>query len=115
MKTRIRTTTGFTLLEMIMVLVVMSSVILLITNYGTHRMDQFRRDKTALQMQEVLSAALAYYVNNGAWPTAGTPAVPATLASSSLIPTYLPSISGDMYPFATVNKAGNNKFLAFTH
>jgi hypothetical protein len=64
-------------------------------------------------MQEVLSAALAYYVNNGAWPTAGTPAVPATLASSSLIPTYLPSISGDMYPFATVNKAGNNKFLVW--
>jgi prepilin-type N-terminal cleavage/methylation domain-containing protein len=117
MKTQTRTSKGFTLIEMIMVLVIMSSVLLLITNYGTRRMDQFRRDKTALQMQQILSAAMAYYVSYGIWPTAAVPNTATTIATASklstspLIPAFLPSIAGDMYPFANVNVKNSNTYL----
>jgi prepilin-type N-terminal cleavage/methylation domain-containing protein len=72
---------GFTLLEMVLVLVIVSTIIALITNYGTNRMSQYRRDRAALQMQQILSAGMAYYINQGTWP--------ATLAA--LQPTYIPS------------------------
>jgi prepilin-type N-terminal cleavage/methylation domain-containing protein len=93
MKMTKRTQTGFTLLEMILVLAIMASVLALITNYGSQRMNQFRRDRTAAQMQQILNAALSYYVSNGTWPvTCGTSI---TLSGSplSLLQTknYLPN------------------------
>lgn len=88
-----RTQTGFTLLEMILVLAIMASILGLITNYGSQRMNQFRRDRTAAQMQQILNAGLAYYVSNGTWPVVcGTPA---TLSGSSTLQTsgYLPAVN----------------------
>lgn len=59
---------GFTLIEMILVLVIMSSILVMLVNLGENRFDQFRRDKAALQMQQIMNAALSYYVSNGSWP-----------------------------------------------
>lgn len=61
---------GFTLLEILLVMVISSSLILLMINFTTQKTDQLRRDKTTLQMQQIMSAALSYYANNSDWPVA---------------------------------------------
>jgi prepilin-type N-terminal cleavage/methylation domain-containing protein len=91
---------GFTLLEMILVLVIMSSILLLITNYATQRMAQYRRDRAAMQMQQILNAGLNYYVNTGGWPlaTCGTAVVlslnNSLLQTASYLPSTIPSPFG---------------------
>jgi general secretion pathway protein G len=59
---------GFTLLEMLLVLVIMSSILGLLINISTHKVDQLKRDKAALQMQQIMNAALTFYISNGRWP-----------------------------------------------
>lgn len=59
---------GFTLFEMLLVLVIITSVLLMIMTYLTTKTDETRRDKTAMQIEQILNAALAYYVNNSKWP-----------------------------------------------
>jgi competence protein ComGC len=59
---------GFTLVEMLFVILIMSLVLILIMQYGAQRMDQYRRDHAALQMQQILNAGLSYYVSQGKWP-----------------------------------------------
>jgi len=68
MKSYQRYIKGFTLVEMLLVLAVIGVMFSMILGYTQQKINQFRRDKTALVMQEVLNAALAYYVNNGQWP-----------------------------------------------
>ncbi len=59
---------GFTLLELLLVMAIMSSILVAIIGYTTQRSDEMRRDRAVMQMEQVLSAGLAYYVNIGAWP-----------------------------------------------
>ncbi|OAI48747.1 hypothetical protein AYO45_04180 [Gammaproteobacteria bacterium SCGC AG-212-F23] len=59
---------GFTLVEMLLVLVIMSIILSMLIGYTQQKMDQLRRDRTSLMMQQILNAALSYYVNNGKWP-----------------------------------------------
>lgn len=59
---------GFTLLEMLLVLTISSSLILLLLNYTTQKTDDLRRDKTVLEIQQIQSSALSWYVNNSQWP-----------------------------------------------
>lgn len=59
---------GFTLLEMTLVLVVAASILVMILGYVTQKSTELRRDRTSLQIQQILNAALAYYVDNGTWP-----------------------------------------------
>lgn len=61
---------GFTLLEMLLVMVIVSVIILMGTNYMQQKAQSLRIDRTAYQMQYILNAALAYYVANGTWPGA---------------------------------------------
>jgi prepilin-type N-terminal cleavage/methylation domain-containing protein len=68
MKTELSKNQGFTLLEMLLVLVIVSSILGMVLNLSTARMDQFRREKTAMQMQAVMTAASAYFVAYNAWP-----------------------------------------------
>lgn len=86
---------GFTLLEMLLVLAISSSLLLLIVNFTTQKADQLRRDKTVLQTQQVLNAAIAYYINNSAWPLPSSSSCGGTtwmaLSSTSLFPGYLPA------------------------
>ncbi|MDR3490510.1 MAG: type II secretion system protein [Gammaproteobacteria bacterium] len=106
---------GFTLLEMLLVLVIMSAVLMMIVNYGTQRMAQFKRDKTALQMQQIINAAMNYYINNGKWPV-DWEYNDEFLFQTPLMGTYLPNalfpnMGADLYPTATANFTGTNRFI----
>ncbi len=70
MKSNLHKPKGFSLLEMLLVMAIMSAILLMVVGYGTQRMEQFKRDKTALQMQQIMNAAMAYYTSQGKWPVA---------------------------------------------
>jgi len=76
-------TKGFTLIEMLLVMVIISSVIYMGIGYIQQRTLQERMDRTVAQMQQILNAGLSYYVSGGtsSWPS----------SISSLQPNYLPS------------------------
>ena len=57
-----------TLVEVLLVLVIMSAIVMMIFNFSTQKMDELRRDKATIQIQQILNAGLSYYVNNGHWP-----------------------------------------------
>jgi prepilin-type N-terminal cleavage/methylation domain-containing protein len=60
---------GFTLVEMLMVMVIISAILIMLVGYTTSKMDQFKREKTALLLQQIANAAQSYYLNYGKWPT----------------------------------------------
>src|SRR5579872_1835180 len=59
---------GFTLIEILLVIVVVSILMVMATGFIQQKTESLRRDKTALQMQQIMNAALTYYVTNGQWP-----------------------------------------------
>lgn len=82
---------GFTLLELLLVLAISSSLVVLMLNYTTQKSDEMRRDKTVLQMQQILNAGLSYYVNNSSWPVTGGCGGPTpSLVTAMLTPNYIP-------------------------
>lgn len=60
---------GFTLLEILLVMVIVASIILMLITYTTTKTDETKRDVTVLQYEQILNAGLAYYINNSIWPT----------------------------------------------
>ncbi len=60
---------GFTLLEILLVMVIVSSIILMLVTYTTTKTDESKRDSMVIQYEQILNAGLAYYINNSAWPT----------------------------------------------
>lgn len=60
---------GFTLLEMLLVMVIVSSIIIMFLTYTTTKTDETKRDVTVMQYEQILNAGLAYYINNSTWPT----------------------------------------------
>lgn len=72
---------GVTLLEVMLVMVIMSSFIVMGVGYMQQRAANLRMDRTSAQIQQILNAGLAYYVNNGTWPT----------KLADLVPSYFPS------------------------
>lgn len=65
-------TRGFTLIETLLVLVIISMVIYAGISYVQQRTLQMKIDRASTQMQQILNAGLSYYVANNAWPTALT-------------------------------------------
>ncbi len=59
---------GFTLLEMLLVLVIATSILIMIITYTSTRTDESKRDFTVNQIEQILNAGLAYYINNSSWP-----------------------------------------------
>lgn len=59
---------GFTLIEMMLVAVIIGMFAYLGIRYSQEKTTQLRMDRTALQMQQVLNGGLAYYVVEGKWP-----------------------------------------------
>lgn len=74
---------GVTLIEVLLVLVIASSILLMIISYSNQKLNQLRMDRTVMQMQQILNAGLAYYVNTGKWPE--------STDLSDLQPAYLPT------------------------
>ncbi len=101
---------GFTLVEMMLVLVIISAIMVTLIGYGTQKTAQLRRDKTASQMQQVLNAAMAYYVSNGYWPH-NTAHTNYFVSSSDLVSKgYLPAtFAADPYVGA-VSVLGDNQY-----
>jgi len=98
---------GFTLLEIMLVLGIMGGIMILGINYGTRQAAQTRRDKTALQMQQILNAGLAYYTTYGSWPVpSGTCNFSSTSTSNSTAPSNLATLTTAGYlPTAVSNNA----------
>lgn len=91
-----RKSKGFTLLEMILVIAIMGMILVAMSKYAVIKVDQLKRDRMALQIQQIENAAMAYYVSTGTWPgtTAGVACGTAAtnLSSSILISSnYLPA------------------------
>lgn len=61
--------TGFTLIEIMLVLVIISIMLYGSITYIQQRAQTARINRTATQMQQILNAGLAFYVANGTWPT----------------------------------------------
>lgn len=60
---------GFSLLEMLLVMSVVSILIVMSTNFMGQKAEQTRIDNASLQIQQILNAAVTYYTtNNNVWP-----------------------------------------------
>lgn len=89
---------------MLLVLVVIASFILTAANYKAGITDQKRREKTVLQMEQILSAGLSYYTVNGTWPVS-TPAPTGTCggAGDNLSGTTQTLQAGNYLPAIAMN------------
>lgn len=65
-----RKNTGFTLLEMLLVLAIISVLLAMGINYYQQKMLSMRIERTVIQSEQILNAGLAYFVANGKWPCA---------------------------------------------
>lgn len=77
--------TGFTLIEVLLVLVIASMLIFMGLNYVQQKALVTRQDRTVLQIQQIMNAGLAYYVANGSWPTM------VNLTAGGYLPTSIPT------------------------
>ncbi len=87
-----RYTKGFTLIEMLLVLVIISGIVYMGAGYLQQRALSLRIDRTSGQMQQILNAGLSYYISNNKWPvSAGSK--PSALDGTNVLQTggYLPS------------------------
>lgn len=92
---------GFSLVELLLVMVVVSMFIVAGVGYIQQRTFQSRMDLTALQLQQILNASLSYYVANGSWPVSA----PNVVSDLSLLQTgtiaYIPAGTLASSPWAT--------------
>ncbi len=110
---------GLSLFEALLVLAILSLVITLAVNYTTQKMAQLRRDKATMQIQQILNAALSYYVTNGQWPlssqtvacpgdTIGANGGTQKLQATGYLPTKFPSPwAGQIYQVCATNNGAN--------
>ncbi len=88
---------GFSLIEMLLVIAIASSLIVLLLNYSTQKFEELRRDKVVMQMQQILNAGMSFYLNRGFWPLNGASAIATNCGKPGgwtdltlLQPNYLP-------------------------
>lgn len=95
---------GFTLIEMLLVLVIISMVIYLGIGYVQQKSTAMRIDRASIQVQQILNAGLTYYVANGKWPD---------MSSSSYQLTGTNTLQPDYFPTGTVANpfGGGNYFV----
>lgn len=86
-----RKITGFTLLEILLVVVIITSVVFLVLGFAQQKTDEIKRDRAVAQIQMILQAGMAYYVNKGTWPvaTCGVAVDLTTLQTAGYLPTSL--------------------------
>ena len=112
---------GVTLLEVMLVLVIASSLLVMVLNYTTQKADELRRDRTVMQAQQILNAGLSYYITHSAWPIVGAPdqcslsGRPSWSPMHELQPDYLPDSLdnnpyGQPYHITCANAANGGGF-----
>lgn len=100
---------GFTLLEMMLVIIVIAAIAVAITQLISNQSKNAAVDKTATEMQMLLTAARNYYIDqpNNAWPTDITQLATAYKLNTtgpfgaytlSFVPGYGSGSSGDLLP-----------------
>ncbi|MBV8801362.1 MAG: type II secretion system protein, partial [Gammaproteobacteria bacterium] len=77
---------GFTLLEMLLVMAIIAGIMLGIATYSQQRILQLREDRAVLQIQQILNAGLAYYLNNTQWPDSISTNLQGTATSAGYLP-----------------------------
>lgn len=82
---------GFTLIEMLLVIVIVASVLYMGLTYMQQKTQSMRIDRASIQMQQILNAGMSYYVTNGSWPVSLACLQGNTSAGSSCTIPYLPS------------------------
>ena len=60
---------GFSLIEILLVMVIISIFLYAMIGYMQQKAETQRVTRTGWQMQQILNAGLAYYVENGQWPS----------------------------------------------
>lgn len=114
-KNKYKKLNGVTLVEMLLVLVIISMIILMSVGYLQQRTLAARIDRTATTMQQILNAALSYYVVNGTWPTSlaclqGVGGAPCTV---QYLPNQLASPFGQ--PYTLVPSTGTPAPLVYVY
>jgi prepilin-type N-terminal cleavage/methylation domain-containing protein len=77
---KIKKITGFTMMEILLVMVIISILFFMAANYMQQRLRDERINRTVIQMQQVINGALNYYAEKKDWPV-----VPGTWTSSSFL------------------------------
>lgn len=103
---------GFSLIEVILVLVIASAIIYLGLGYIQQRTLRMRIDRVNFQMQQITSAALSYYVTNNLWPPSLT-CLQGRDVDNPTCDTYLPQtlISPWTQPYQIGTLPGDNVFF----
>ncbi|HSW70179.1 MAG TPA: type II secretion system protein [Gammaproteobacteria bacterium] len=118
-------TKGVTLLEIMLVLAIASSLLVLVLNYTTQKSDELRRDKTVIQMQQILNAGMSFYVTNSFWPLKSAVITDTKCGTSTwtdlsaLKPYYLPNAFnnnpyGNSYNINCNNSTNGGGFYVYT-
>ena len=90
MISKVRKIKGVTMLELLLVLVIIATVMAMIVGFIQQKTDEFKRDKAAMQVQMILNAGLAYYINSNLTSPQNSPEWPANLAALQTA-NYLPA------------------------
>jgi prepilin-type N-terminal cleavage/methylation domain-containing protein len=92
---------GFTLVEILLVLTIVSAVLYMALGYFQQKALQMRIDRTTTQMQQILNAGLSYYVATGEWPVSNGSAVNITTQTNNNLQLsgYLPASISIASPF----------------
>ena len=78
---------GFTLIELIFVVAIIGFIITLGLSYMAKLAERTKEKTASLQIQQILQAAMTYYVNNKAWPSNGR------TTNAGVFANYIPAIS----------------------
>jgi len=116
---------GFTLLEMTIVIILLTTVLTALAPSLTRDFLNKAAQKTSLDINAIQNAALAYYVKNNSWPTSIIPTgtLPATdLETTGFLPAgwnatnpfgnvYTASINGSDFTVSTLVMNGSQVFI----
>jgi len=67
---------GFTLMELLFVIAIISVIAMAGMSFVQQRAQETKIEKSVLQIQQLLQAGMAYYIDNGCWPIKGAPQPP---------------------------------------
>ncbi|MCK4870665.1 MAG: type II secretion system protein [Gammaproteobacteria bacterium] len=103
---------GFSLIELIFVIAIIGVMASLGVSYYQHRAENTKLQKVAIQMQQYLQAALAYYGDNNCWPSTKTPTFSQYLPINATQDPWGGKISGtqrNTHIFTVTDAAPNNR------
>jgi len=81
---------GFTLIELLFVIAIISVIATAGMSIVKQRAQEAKIDKSVLQIQQLLQAGMAYYVDNGCWPIKGGTPTGCTVSQPSDFTMYMP-------------------------